>query len=149
MFEIYEIFKVENIEHILSQFVLIKQKYLSLSSKFNKSSKDLMLLKIELTGEEKKLNEMKKELKERNKNTKINIEKSNKDLDEIINMQKNDFNLTNVDLFNQCINKENLINICINYLVSLRQKIIFSLNNSINKSPLISKKKFDDSKKKE
>ena len=149
MFEIYEIFKVENIEHILSQFVLIKQKYLSLSSKFNKSSKDLMLLKIELTGEEKKLNEMKKELKERNKNTKINIEKSNKDLDEIINMQKNDFNLTNVDLFNQCINKENLINICINYLVSLRQKIIFSLNNSINKSPLISKKKFDDNKKKE
>ena len=149
MFEIYEIFKVENIEHILSQFVLIKQKYLSLSSKFNKSSKDLMLLKIELTGEEKKLNEMKKELKERNKNTKINIEKSNKDLDEIINMQKNDFNLTNVDLFNQCINKENLINICINYLVSLRQKIIFSLNNSINKSPLISKKKFDENKKKE
>ena len=149
MFEIYEIFKVENIEHILSQFVLIKQKYLSLSSKFNKSSKDLMLLKIELTGEEKKLNEMKKELKERNKNTKINIEKSNKDLDEIINMQKNDFNLTNVDLFNQCINKENLINICINYLVSLRQKIIFSLNNSINKSPLMSKKKFDDNKKKE
>ena len=149
MFEIYEIFKVENIEHILSQFVLIKQKYLSLSSKFNKSSKDLMLLKIELTGKEKKLNEMKKELKERNKNTKINIEKSNKDLDEIINMQKNDFNLTNVDLFNQCINKENLINICINYLVSLRQKIIFSLNNSINKSPLISKKKFDDNKKKE
>ena len=127
MFEIYEIFKVENIEHILSQFVLIKQKYLSLSSKFNKSSKDLMLLKIELTGEEKKLNEMKKELKERNKNTKINIEKSNKDLDEIINMQKNDFNLTNVDLFNQCINKENLINICINYLVSLRQKIILMI----------------------
>ena len=149
MFEIYEIFKVENIEHILSQFVLIKQKYLSLSSKFNKSSKDLMLLKIELTGEEKKLNEMKKELKERNKNTKINIEKSNKDLDEIINMQKNDFNLTNVDLFNQCINKENLINICLNYLVSIRQKIIFSLNNSINKSPLISKKKFDENKKKE
>ena len=149
MFEIYEIFKVENIEHILSQFVLIKQKYLSLSSKFNKSSKDLMLLKIELTGEEKKLNEMKKELKERKENTKINIEKSNKDLDEIINMQKNDFNLTNVDLFNQCINKENLINICINYLVSLRQKIIFSLNNSINKSPLMSKKKFDDNKKKE
>ena len=149
MFEIYEIFKVENIEHILSQFVLIKQKYLSLSSKFNKSSKDLMLLKIELTGEEKKLNEMKKELKERKENTKINIEKSNKDLDEIINMQKNDFNLTNVDLFNQCINKENLINICINYLVSLRQKIIFSLNNSINKSPLISKKQFDDNKKKE
>ena len=149
MFEIYEIFKVENIEHILSQFVLIKQKYLSLSSKFNKSSKDLMLLKIELTGEEKKLNEMKKELKERKENTKINIEKSNKDLDEIINMQKNDFNLTNVDLFNQCINKENLINICINYLVSLRQKIIFSLNNSINKSPLISKKKFDENKKKE
>ena len=52
-------------------------------------------------------------------------------------------------MFNQCINKENLINICINYLVSLRQKIIFSLNNSINKSPLISKKKFDDNKKKE
>ena len=140
MFEIYEIFKVENIRHILSQFILIKQKYKNLYTKFNKTSKDIMLLRIQLLSAEKKLNDIKKEIEQLKENNKMNKEKTYKDLVEIINMKKFDINLTNEETYNQCLNKENLIHLYLKNLVALNQKIIVSINNSINKSPLISKK---------
>ena len=140
MFEIYEIFKVENIRHILSQFILIKQKYKNLYTKFNKTSKDIMLLRIQLLSAEKKLNDIKKEIEQLKENNKMNKEKTYKDLVEIINMKKGDINLTNEETYNQCLNKENLIHLYLKNLVALNQKIIVSINNSINKSPLISKK---------
>ena len=140
MFEIYEIFKVENIGHILSQFILIKQKYKNLYTKFNKTSKDIMLLRIQLLSAEKKLNDIKKEIEQLKENNKMNKEKTYKDLVEIINMKKGDINLTNEEKYNQCLNKENLIHLYLKNLVTLNQKIIVSINNSINKSPLISKK---------
>ena len=140
MFEIYAIFKVENIGHILSQFILIKQKYKNLYTKFNKTSKDIMLLRIQLLSAEKKLNDIKKEIEQLKENNKMNKEKTYKDLVEIINMKKFDINLTNEETYNQCLNKENLIHLYLKNLVALNQKIIVSINNSINKSPLISKK---------
>ena len=140
MFEIYAIFKVENIGHILSQFILIKQKYKNLYTKFNKTSKDIMLLRIQLLSAEKKLNDIKKEIEQLKENNKMNKEKTYKDLVEIINMKKGDINLTNEETYNQCLNKENLIHLYLKNLVTLNQKIIVSINNSINKSPLISKK---------
>ena len=126
MFEIYAIFKVENIGHILSQFILIKQKYKNLYIKFNKTSKDIM-----------------KEIEQLKENNKMNKEKTYKDLVEIINMKKGDINLTNEEKYNQCLNKENLIHLYLKNLVALNQKIIISINNSINKSPLISKKQYE------
>ena len=141
--EIYEIFNVKDIGHILSQFVLLKEKHVSLTTKFNKTSKDLMLLRIELLSEGKKLNDIKKEIEQLKKNNQINKESSNKDIDEIIKMKKDDFNSKNEELYNQCINKENLIYLSIKRLFSLKQKIIYSLNNSINKSPLLYLKKFE------
>lgn len=59
---------------------------------------------------------------------------------EIINMQKNGFNVSNLDLYNLCVNRENLIHFSINNLIELNIKIINSLNNSLNKSPLLAKK---------
>ena len=66
---------------------------------------------------------------------------------DIINLQKSEFNVTNIDLVNEYINKENLISFCLNHLLELNKKIVFSLNNSLNKSPLLPKKKFEVNKK--
>ena len=140
MFEIYEIFKVKNIDHILAQFIIMKKKYKKLYTKFNKTSKDIMFLRIELLSGEQKLNNIQKEIERLKENNKRIIEKSNKDLDEIIKMKKDDFYPIKEELFNQCLNKENFIHLCIKYLVALRKKIIVSINNSINTSPLISQK---------
>ena len=140
MFEIYEIFKVDDIQHILKQFILIKQKYNVLSSKFNKSTNKLFKLRIELTKLEKNLEKIKAQTKERKQKAKIDSEKSYRDVMDIINLQKSEFNISNIDLVNEYINRENLISFCLNHLLELNKKIIFSLNNSINKSPLLAKK---------
>ena len=147
MFEIYEIFKVDDIQHILKQFILIKQKYNVLSSKFNKSTNKLFKLRIELTKLETNLEKIKAQTKERKQKAKIDSEKSYRDVMDIINLQKSEFNISNIDLVNEYINRENLISFCLNHLLELNKKIIFSLNNSINKSPLLAKKKFEVNKK--
>ena len=143
MFEIYGIFDVEDIETILKKFIIIKQKFNELTLKFNKSSDENMKLRIELTRLEKKLKDIKIQTKEKKHQVKVDSEKSNKDIMEIINMQKNGFNISNLELYNSCINTENLINFGINHLIEWNIKIINSLNNSLNKSPLLAKKKFD------
>ena len=143
MFEIYGIFQVEDIDTILKKFVIIKQKFNELTLKFNKSSNENMKLRIELTRLEKNLKNIKIQTKEKKKQVKLDSEKSNKEMMEIINMQKNGFNVSNLDLYNLCVNRENLIHFSINNLIELNIKIINSLNNSLNKSPLLAKKKFD------
>ena len=143
MFEIYGIFQVEDIDTILKKFIIIKQKFNELTLKFNKSSNENMKLRIELTRLEKKLKNIKIQTKEKKQQVKMDSEKSNKEMMEIINMQKNGFNVSNLDLYNLCINRENLIHFSINNLIEMNIKIINSLNNSLNKSPLLAKKKFD------
>ena len=147
MFEIYEIFKVEDIDNILKQFIIIKQKFNDLSLKFNKHSNENMHLRMKLTRLEKKLTEIKNKTIEKKEQAKIDSEKSDKDLMEIINLQKNEFNILNMEMVNSCINKENLISFALNNLIALNIKIITSLNNSYNKSPLLSKTKLVISRK--
>ena len=147
MFEIYEIFKVDDIDKILKQFILKKKKNISLSMKYNKNTNEIFNLRIQLTNLEKKIKETKLEAKKRKAQIKFENEKSNRDLLEIINMQKNSFNLSSIELFSECINKENLISFGLNYLIEMNKKIIFSLNNSFNKSPLLAKKKFASERK--
>ena len=142
MHEIYGIIKEDDIDDILKKFLIIKQKFNELSFKFNKSSNENMFLRIDLSKQEKKLKEIKAKTKEKKKQTKIDSEKFNKELIEIINIQKNDFYKSNFELFNLCTNKENLIKFEINYLIELNSKIIHSINNSFNKSPILSRKKF-------
>ena len=132
MFEIYGIFQVEDIDTILKKFVIIKQKFNELTLKFNKSSNENMKLRIELTRLEKNLKNIKIQTKEKKKQVKLDSEKSNKEMMEIINMQKNGFNVSNLDLYNLCVNRENLIHFSINNLIELNIKIINSLNNSLN-----------------
>ena len=132
MFEIYGIFQVEDIDTILKKFIIIKQKFNELTLKFNKSSNENMKLRIELTRLEKNLKNIKIQTKEKKKQVKLDSEKSNKEMMEIINMQKNGFNVSNLDLYNLCVNRENLIHFSINNLIELNIKIINSLNNSLN-----------------
>ena len=143
MFEIYGIFQVEDIDTILKKFIIIKQKFNELSLKFNKNSNENIKLRSELTTLGKRLKEIKIKIKEKKKKVKIDSDKADKELMEIINMQKNDFNVSNLELYNLCVNRENLISFSINHLIEMNLKIIKSLNDSLNKSPLISKKKFD------
>ena len=147
MFEIYNIFQVEDIDNILKQFIIIKQKFNTLSMEFNKHSNENMNLRIEITKLERKLKEIIIKTKEKKEQAKIDSKKSDKELMEIINMQKNEFNAINLEMVNQCINKENLISFSLNHLVQLNLKIINSLNNSLNKSPILSKKKYDARRK--
>ena len=147
MFEIYNIFQVEDIDNILKQFIIIKQKFNTLSMEFNKHSNENMNLRIEITKLERKLKEIIIKTKEKKEQAKIDSKKSDKELMEIINIQKNEFNAINLEMVNQCINKENLISFSLNHLVQLNLKIINSLNNSLNKSPILSKKKYDARRK--
>ena len=140
MLEIYDIFSVDNIDNILKEFMLIKQKYNDLTFRFNKSSNELMNLRTELTNKEKKLEEIKQKTIEKKAKVKIESQKSNNELMEIINRQKNGFNALSIELQNLSMNKIDLINFSLNYLSQLNLKIINSLNNSINISPLLMKR---------
>ena len=143
MHEIYGILKEDDIDKILKKFIIIKQKFNELSFKFNKKSNENMHLRINLSKLEKNLEEIKAKTKKKKKQTKIESEKFNKEVTEIVNMQKNDFNISSFELYNHCMNQENLIKFGINYLIELNSKIISSINNSFNKSPLLSSKKFN------
>ena len=88
MFEIYNIFQVEDIDNILKQFIIIKQKFNTLSMEFNKHSNENMNLRIEITKLERKLKEIIIKTKEKKEQAKIDSKKSDKELMEIIKYAK-------------------------------------------------------------
>ncbi len=135
MFEIYQIFKVDDFEQILSEFKLIKKKYNELSLRFHEISKEIMNLTMELKKNEVKLEKTKENINEKIKKAKKELKKFNREQVDLFNIQKKEFSNVNLQIYNECKNKENLMNICINYLLNLRNKIINSLNNSLNKAP--------------
>ena len=135
MFEIYQIFKVDDFEQILSEFKLIKKKYNELSLRFHGYSKEIMKLTMDLKQNEIKLEKTKENIKHKIKKINIDLKKLNSEQFDLFNTQKKEFSSINLQIFNECKNKENLINICINYLLMITNKIIFSLNNSVNQSP--------------
>ena len=135
MFEIFQIFKVDDFERILSEFKLIKKKYNQLSLRFHEFSKEIMKLSTEYKNNELELLKTKEKIDEKNKKVNKELKKFNSELIDLFNKQKNEFTDVNLQIYNECKNKENLINIWINYLINLIYKIINSMNNSVSKSP--------------
>ena len=135
MFEIYQIFNVDDFEQILEEFKLIKKKYNQLSLRFHEYSKEIMKLTMELKKKEVKLIKTKEEIDEKIKKANIDFKIFNNEQIDLFNTQKKEITSANLQIYNECKNRENLINICINYLLTIIHKIIHSLNNSINKSP--------------
>ena len=143
LFEIYQIFNVNDFEQILTEFKLIKKKYNELSLRFHGYSQEIMKLTIELKGNEIKLIKTKEALNEKVKKANLNYKKINNDKIDLINSEKIEFISSNFKIYKQCKNRDTLINICVNFLLNIIHKIIHSLNNSINKSPFSFKKSFD------
>ena len=135
MFEIFQIFNVNDFERILSEFKLIKKKYNQLSLRFHEFSKEIMKLSSEYKNNELELQKTKEKIYEKNKKVNKDLRKFNSELIDIFNKQKNKFTDVNLQIYNECKNKENLINIWINNLINLIYKIIHSMNNSVSKSP--------------
>ena len=143
MFEIYQIFKVDDFEQILSEYKIIKKKYNELSSRFHGYSKEVMKLTMELKLNESKLVKTKNKINERIKKANLDLKKFNSNQIELINSQKKEHSSVNLQIYNEYKNKENLLNICMNYLLNIIQRIIQSINNSINKSPFSFINKFE------
>lgn len=143
LFEIYQLFNVDDFEQILHEFKQIKKKYNELSLRFHEYSKDIMLLTQELKSKEVELEKTKEELNHKNDNANLNLKLINKENADIVNMQKNEFDLYILQIYNDCKYKENLINMSINYLFRTIHKIIHSFNFSVSNSPFSFKKKFD------
>ena len=143
LFEIYQLFNADDFEQILHEFKQIKKKYNELSLRFHESSKDIMLLTQELKSKEIELEKTKEELNHKNENANLNLKLINKENADIVNMQKNEFDLYILQIYNDCKYKENLINMSINYLFRTIYKIIHSFNFAISNSPFSFKKTFD------
>ena len=142
MFEIYHIFKVDDFEQILEEFKLIKKKYNELSLRFHGYSKEIMKLNMELKGKETILLKVKEKINEKLKKEYIDYKKNNNEQIDLINTEKKEFASANFKIYNECKNRDNLLNICITFLLNINHKIIHSLNNSVNKSPFSFKKTF-------
>ena len=142
MFEIYHIFKVDDFEQILEEFKLIKKKYNELSLRFHGYSKEIMKLNMELKGKETILLKVKEKINEKLKKEYIDYKKNNNEQIDLINTEKKEFISANFKIYNECKNRDNLLNICITFLLNINHKIIHSLNNSVNKSPFSFKKTF-------
>ena len=143
MFEIYQIFKVDDFEQILSEFKLIKKKYNELSLRFHGYSKEIMQLSAELKKNEVKLEETKEKIKQKINKAIVDAKRLNNEKYDLINTQKREIESVNLQIYNDCKNKEDLINIYINYLLNIIHRIIHSLNNSINQSNFTYIKKFE------
>ena len=143
LFEIYQLFNVDDFEQILHEFKQIKKKYNEVSLRFHEYSKDIMLLTEELKNKEIELEKTKEELNHKNENANLNLKLINKENADIVNMQKNEFDLYILQIYNDCKYKENLINMSINYLFRTIYKIIHSFNFAISNSPFSFKKTFD------
>ena len=135
MFEIYQIFNVDDFAQILGEFKLIKKKYNELSLRFHENSKEIVKLTMEYKRNEVQLEKTKQKIDEKIKKANIDLKKFNNEQIDLFNTQKKEFSAVNLQIYNECKNKENLLNICINYLLNITHKIINSLNNSVNKSP--------------
>ena len=135
MFEIYQIFNVDDFAQILGEFKLIKKKYNELSLRFHENSKEIVKLTMEYKRNEVQLEKTKQKIDEKIKKANIDLKKFNNEQIDLFNTQKKEFAAVNLQIYNECKNKENLLNICINYLLNITHKIINSLNNSVNKSP--------------
>ena len=142
MFEIYQIFNVDDFEQILGEFKLIKKKNNELSLRYHGYSKEIMKLTMELKRNEIKLIKTKEKINEKIQKTFFDLQKFNEKID-LINTQKKECAEVNFKIYNDCKNNDNLMNICINFLLNINLKIIHSLNNSINKWPFSYKIKFD------
>ena len=143
MFEIYQIFQVDDFEQILEEFKLIKKKYNELSLRFHGYSKEVMKLTVELKRNENKLIKTKEKMNEKVKRALSDLKKANNEKIDLINTQKKEFAAVNFKIYNECKNRDNLMNICINFLLNIIFKIIHSLNNSKNKPIFSLKLKFD------
>ena len=143
MFEIYEIFKVDDFEQILSEFKKIKKKYNELSLRFHGYSKEIMKLSMELKKNENILLDTKEKIKQKVKKANIDLKRLNIEKYDLINTQKNELASVNMEIYNECKNREDLMNIYINFLLNIIHRIINSLKNSLNNSPFSKIKKFE------
>ena len=143
MFEIYELFRVDDFEQILSEFKKIKKKYNELSLRFHGYSKEIMKLSMEFKKNENKLLDTKEKIKQKVKKVNIDLKRLNNEKYDLINTQKSELASVNMEIYNECKNREDLMNIYINFLLNIIHRIINSLKNSLHNSPFTKIKKFE------